>query len=666
MTKRFLFVILLLLVTSAAALGQNAALANDLANSFSEVAIANIDVPDAARRAKSGQPVELRLENKRISLSVNPRELRAARYFAEETTVLGTRRLDKTPVTTFKGKVSGETDSAVRLTIGESTFEGFFSTNGERYFIEPAKRYSAFASVNEFVVYKPENIFRDASFVCPDDLGGQIEDGKRMVLDNVPGAVSSLRVLEIATEADYDFVLTTNNSASAANDKVLSILNLVEGLYESELNMSIIVVFQHAYSSADQLNGTNSSTLLDSFIADWNTRYPRGQYPRDTAHLFTYKPNVRAQGFAYYSTVCANQDHAFGLSGRVDPSWGWEQANSMVTGHEIAHNLGAQHSDGVSGCTNTLMNAQLSGDTQFTFCSASRTEMETFVGQNGECMVPQTRGWYDFDGDGKTDVSIYRPDAGEWWINRSANNQTVAAHFGNSSDLIVPGDFTGDGKSDIAIFRPANGNWFILRSEDSSFFSFPFGSTGDIPVPADFDADGKSDPSVFRPSTGTWYISRSGDGGTTIGNFGVPGDVPVTSDYDGDGRADIAVYRPSVGEWWIQRSAGGTIAFQFGQSADRPVAGDYTGDGKSDVAIFRPSNGFWYILRSEDNSFFSFPFGTTGDVPAPGDYDADGKFDPAVFRPSQGTWYVNRTTAGTAILSFGGNGDVPVPAAFVR
>jgi hypothetical protein len=666
MTKRFLFVILLLLIASTAALAQSAALSNDLANSFSDVAVATIDRLDAARRAKSGQPIGFRAGNSRVSLVVAPRELRTARYFAEETTTVGTRRLEKSPVTTFKGRVAGEADSSVRLTINEETLEGFFKTNGERYFIEPARRYSAFAAENEFVIYRPENIFRDASFVCPDDLGDRIEDGKKLVFDRLSGAVSGLRVLEIATEADYDFVQTTNNSATAANDKVLSILNMVEGLYESELSTSLSVVFQHAYTSADSLNGTNSSTLLNSFIADWSTRYPRGQFPRDTAHLFTYKPNVRAQGFAFYSTVCANQDFAFGLSGRVDPSWGWEQANSMVTGHEISHNLGAQHSDGVSGCANTLMNAQLTGSTQFTFCQTSRTEMETYIGQNGECMVPQTGGWYDFDGDGKTDVSIYRPDLGEWWINRSATSQTVAARFGNSTDRIVPGDFTGDGKSDIAIFRPSNGFWYVLRSEDSSFFSFPFGTNGDVAVPADFDADGKTDPAVFRPSSGTWFISRSGDGGTTIGNFGVPGDVPVTADYDGDAKSDIAIYRPSVGEWWIQRSSGGTLAFQFGQSADRPVAGDYTGDGKSDVAIFRPSNGFWYILRSEDNSFFSFPFGSTGDVPSPGDYDADGKFDPAVFRPSQGTWYVSRTTGGTSIVTFGTNGDQPVPAAFVR
>jgi FG-GAP-like repeat len=279
--------------------------------------------------------------------------------------------------------------------------------------------------------------------------------------------------------------------------------------------------------------------------------------------------------------------------------------------------------------------------------------------------VPR-RAPYDFDGDGKTEIGIFRPAVGEWWYSRSSNNLTAALQFGQSADKITPGDFTGDGKTDVAVFRPSNGFWFVLRSEDGSFFSFPFGSSGDIPAPADYDGDGKTDAAVFRPSTATWFISRSSDGGTTITNFGISQDKPVVADYDGDGKADIAIFRPSVGEWWYQRSSNGQVAaLQFGQSTDKPVPADYTGDGKADIAFFRPATGFWFILRSEDNSFFSFPFGTTGDVPVAGDYDGDGKTDAAVFRPSSNTWFVNRTTAGILIATFGTSGDQPIPSAFV-
>jgi hypothetical protein len=667
MTKSFLFVILFILTSVSSVFAQESeALKNDLGNSFKTVSVVRIQTRDGiAQTGASSRVISISAANKNFELSLTPRDLRSPRYIAEDTSVAGVRRLEKTPVTTYKGKIAGETDSEVRLTMVNSEIEGFFQTQTERFFIEPAKRYSALAAPDEFVVYKAEDVLRNTGFNCPQDLSEKLEDGKAMVTTEGVQAQTGLKTIEIATEADFDFVGTNNNDAAATNSKILSILNMAEGVYERELNLTVSVVFQHTWSTPDSYNGTNSDALLHSFQAYWNTNYPAAQYPRDTAHLFTYKPNVRAQGLAYIGVICNNPSFAYGVSGRVDPSWSWEEANFLITTHEIGHNLGANHSDAMADCGNTLMQAQLNSSTQLTFCSASRAEVNNFVSANGTCLTARSFGGrLDFDGDGKTDIGIFRPSNGEWWLNRSSTSQTVAARFGLSTDKVASGDFTGDGKADVAFFRPSTGEWFILRSEDSSFFSFPFGTTGDVPAPADYDGDGKTDAAVFRPSTGTWFIRQS-VGGTAIGQFGQLGDVPVTADYDGDNKSDIAIFRPSVGEWWIQKSTGGTLAFQFGNIADKPVQGDYTGDGKADAAIFRPSNGYWYILRSEDSSFYSVPFGAIGDVPVPGDYDGDGKFDTAVFRPALNTWYINRTTAGTAIIGFGAAGDLPVPNAFV-
>lgn len=278
----------------------------------------------------------------------------------------------------------------------------------------------------------------------------------------------------------------------------------------------------------------------------------------------------------------------------------------------------------------------------------------------------QSRSPADLDGDGKTDVGIFRPSVGEWWSYRSSTGATFATQFGQSIDRITPGDFTGDNKADIAFWRPSTGFWFILRSETFTFFSFPFGTNGDIPAPANFDGDAVVDAAVFRPSTATWFYINSFSGGTVvIVPFGANGDVPVPGDYDGDGNADIAIYRPSVGQWWINFTAGGVMATTFGGSSDKPVQGDYTGDGKTDIAFWRPSTGEWFVLRSEDFSFFSFTFGMNGDIPAPGDYDGDGKHDATIFRPSTATWFSNRTSTGTLIQQFGINGDRPIPSAFV-
>ncbi|MEZ5424806.1 MAG: alpha amylase N-terminal ig-like domain-containing protein [Pyrinomonadaceae bacterium] len=272
---------------------------------------------------------------------------------------------------------------------------------------------------------------------------------------------------------------------------------------------------------------------------------------------------------------------------------------------------------------------------------------------------------FDFDGDSKTDISIFRPAPGEWWYLRSSDTGNRAFAFGTSTDRIVPADFTGDGRADIAFWRESTGEWFILRSEDSSFYSFPFGAIGDVPAPADFDGDGQADPAIFRPSSATWFILNS-SGGTTITGFGSAEDRPVPADYDGDGRADIAIFRPSDGSWWLNRSSSGLIVTNFGTGTDKTVPGDYTGDGRADVAFWRESTGEWFILRSEDFSFYSFPFGAPGDVPTPGDYDGDGRADPAIFRPSEGVWFKLQSQSGFEAVTFGIPGDRPVPNAFVR
>ena len=285
----------------------------------------------------------------------------------------------------------------------------------------------------------------------------------------------------------------------------------------------------------------------------------------------------------------------------------------------------------------------------------------------GEASVPQNAAHMDFDGDGKTDIGIFRRPVGQWWYLQSSSGENRAFQFGDSLDRIVPADYTGDAKTDVAIWRPSLGEWFILRSEDYSFYSYPFGNDGDVPIAADFDNDGQADSAIYRPTSSTWYIKRS-SGGVDIITFGTAGDQPQVGDYDGDGKADIAVYRPTGpggGEWWINRSSGGVVAAQFGVATDKPIASDFTGDGKTDIAFWRPTDGYWYILRSEDGSYFSLPFGVTGDIPAPGDYDGDGKTDFAVFRPSNGTWYASRSTQGSMIVAYGVDGDYPLPAAFL-
>ena len=274
----------------------------------------------------------------------------------------------------------------------------------------------------------------------------------------------------------------------------------------------------------------------------------------------------------------------------------------------------------------------------------------------------------DFDGDRGTDVSVWRPATGIWYVNRSQDNGYTSAQFGGAAfgDIVTPGNYDGDRKIDYSVYR--NGTWFILNSSTGAATIEQFGLADDKPVPADYDGDGRSDIAVWRPSNGVWYIHRSSDNSYDYKHFGMNGDMPVAGDFDGDGMVDQAVFRPSTGTWYIlQSSDGSMVASVFGTQGDMPIAGDFDGDKRADITVFRPSNGFWYVMQSTNGTPTYTQWGAAGDMPVPGDYDRDGKTDHAVFRPSSGTWYVILSSSGRfQIRQFGVEGDIPIPSAYVH
>jgi len=269
----------------------------------------------------------------------------------------------------------------------------------------------------------------------------------------------------------------------------------------------------------------------------------------------------------------------------------------------------------------------------------------------------------DFDGDFKTDFSVFRPANSVWYILNSSDNSVRSQPFGLSGDAPTPEDFDGDNITDISVFRPSNGFWYRLNSSDNTFSAVQFGTNGDIPAQGDYDGDAKADFVVWRPSNGVWYQLSSKNFAFSAVQFGTNGDKPTAGDFDGDGKYDIAVWRPSNGVWYRLNSTNNSFsAVPFGTNGDVPAQGDFDGDGRADQAVFRPSNNVWYILRSSDNGFQAVQFGIDGDVPAAGDYDADGRSDIAVFRPAGGNWYLLRSTNGAfQATQFGANNDLPAP-----
>jgi len=238
----------------------------------------------------------------------------------------------------------------------------------------------------------------------------------------------------------------------------------------------------------------------------------------------------------------------------------------------------------------------------------------------------------DYDGDGMSDIAIFRPVSGLWAIRGISR-----LYFGGEGDELIPADYDGDGTADVSIFRAASGLWAIR-----GWSRIYYGDFNDIPVPGDYAGSGTANIGIFRGASGLWAI-RS----VTRAYFGGRYDQPMPGDYDGDGSWDTSIFRSSSGLWAMR----GISRFYFGASDDRLVPGDYDGLGYRAAGIFRGSSGLWAI-----KGVTRVYYGKSGDQPVPRYHEDMGKDTIGIFRAGSGLWAVKDLTRAY----YGSSGDIPV------
>lgn len=102
-----------------------------------------------------------------------------------------------------------------------------------------------------------------------------------------------------------------------------------------------------------------------------------------------------------------------------------------------------------------------------------------------------------------------------------------SVQWGLPADVPVPGDYNGDGRTDIAVWRPSDGMWHV-----KDHFSVQWGRSSDVPVAGDYDGNGTTDIAVWREQPyggyqqGMWHVRNQ-----FSVQWGTYGDVPVPGDY---------------------------------------------------------------------------------------------------------------------------------------
>lgn len=308
---------------------------------------------------------------------------------------------------------------------------------------------------------------------------------------------------------------------------------------------------------------------------------------------------------------------------------------------------------------------------------------------NGITFNARTQTVY-FDRAPAANLAVWRPanGVGVWHV---SGGQSGNPTWGEPGDVPVPADYDGDGLTDMAIWRPRDGNWWVVLSATGVNQITQWGTAGDIPLPADYDGDKEADFAVFRPSDGTFYFFSDNCQANRAIKLSVTTGTPISGDFDKDGRADFGLYNPQSG-FVVRYATGFGTSFAIAAAAEppptftpasgggrreiggfrppvlipilplQPVIGDYDGDRKSDWAVWSPSSGMWTVHASTRGRI-ERQWGQVGDIPVPVDFNGDGASDFAVWRPSTGEWFSYPLNGqGTMVGRWGQNGDMPIPA----
>lgn len=341
------------------------------------------------QKVRKSEAVSFNISNRQFSFQLKPRDLRSRRYRAEASLSNGEKLPVVTaPLETFEGAILGEEGAQARFTLKGDSFEGVILTRDEWYFVEPMSNFDEEAPKSEFVAYRRSDLRPEAIGICGGALSHRMSHGMELV--TAPFGNESLAgyTVEIATEADFEYV-TALGGASQANNEILNILNQVEGVYQADLGISFSVVYQHTWSTdADPYSSTDPNTMLQEFTDHWNNNFSSTNY--DLAHMWTGRDmNGSTVGIAWKGVICF-KSYSYGVSQHLTGN----PAKFILTAHEMGHNFGASHPDQATtpptDCANTIMNSSIGSG--LTFCPFSRSEINVELASGASCLTGGSAG----------------------------------------------------------------------------------------------------------------------------------------------------------------------------------------------------------------------------------------------------------------------------------
>ncbi len=355
---------------------------------FKKYEMAELDLSALSRMVnkEEGTRISLQIGQNKWNLNLFKNEIRSSNYTSIYSSGNSKVLQEKKACITYAGYIDDNPENNVRLTISDEIFRGFIVVDHEVYYFDQLKRVINNSDKNIIISYRAGDVQENNTSIC-----GVTSEQEKAFLSQVESSalalqsvVSTCRILELATDADFEwFQLYGNNS----NNQILAIINMLQGVYQNTFNLEIVVVFQNVFTTvndpytADPLTQAGSTALVGEMRTHWENNF--GDIDKDLAHLFVGRSSGLDGyvGSAYFETVCAEPDYAYGFS----RDW----VNQFTTtAHEIGHSFGGLHGDGqFCGTANATVMCVGDKANPLVFSAASTNRIEAFMNANSSCLT---------------------------------------------------------------------------------------------------------------------------------------------------------------------------------------------------------------------------------------------------------------------------------------
>lgn len=288
----------------------------------------------------------------------------------------------------LQGTIDGVPDSWVRLTQIDGSYRGAIWDGSELYFVEPR-------SVIGPMLLSPLSGAASSSAIyrLSDTQGGVLEGScaadaslstrpgplarYRKLVDELRSATSAQlpfaqREMEVSVVGDFEF---TSSHGPNAVGEMLSLMNVVDGIFNSQVGVAIIPTDFVTFSSdTDPFTSSAASLLLNEF-SQYRNSTPAVR-DRGLAHLLTRRDlDGDTIGIAFRGALCESTA-GVGLSQALFGS-----ASALIIAHELGHNFGAPHDGEAGACAGTpggqfIMSPTLNNSSTFSSCSLQQMQPE--------------------------------------------------------------------------------------------------------------------------------------------------------------------------------------------------------------------------------------------------------------------------------------------------